>query len=141
MIDTGIIQKHLLELDNILTVLDELKDYSLKEIESDIKKVWEIEHGLQLAIQNLLDISSHLLSALGKNNSDSYTDVILTLGKENIIPYEFAEKIKRMAGLRNILVHEYLDVDISILHGLLQKNLNDFRIFSKCIVVFLEKMK
>ncbi|MBN2532882.1 MAG: DUF86 domain-containing protein [Spirochaetales bacterium] len=139
MIDKDIILKHLHELENILTILDELKNYSLKEIKSDIKKAWEIEHGLQLAIQNLLDVSSHLLSALGKNNCDSYTDIILTLGKENIIPYEFAEKIKGMAGLRNILVHEYLAVDIGVLHGLLQKSLVDFRVFGKYILGFLEQ--
>ena len=138
MIDKNIIKKHLLELENILVVLEELKQYSLTDIESDVKKVWEIEHGLQLAIQNLLDIASHILSSLGKNKTDSYTDVILRLGKENIIPPDYAEKIKRMAGLRNILVHDYLEVDLSLLYNLLQNSLDDFRIFSKYIAVYLD---
>lgn len=41
-----------------------------------------------------------------------YTDIIDKLGERNVIPSEFAKNIRGMAGLRNILIHEYTYIDL-----------------------------
>lgn len=60
---------------------------------------------------------------------------MITLNK--IIPQDFANRILPMAGLRNILVHEYSKIDLNIIYRQLQ-NLDDFRTFQKHIIEFLE---
>ncbi len=69
MIDKEVIYKHIGELRKIVNELSAFESYTLDDLEIDIGKQWQIERGLQLAIQNLLDIGSHILSALGKNNN------------------------------------------------------------------------
>ncbi len=139
MIDKDVIYKHLRELERVSRSLAALQIYSLEEICSDFKKQWEIEHGLQLATQNLVDIGSHILSALGKNRCEDYTEVIDRLGSEGIIPPDFAKRIQGMAGLRNILVHDYLEIDLKKIYGILQNQLTDFDAFRRYITVFLTK--
>ena len=139
MIDKDVIYKHLRELERVTQSLAELKAYSFEEVCSDFKKQWEIEHGLQLAIQNLVDIGSHILSALAKNKCENYTEVIDKLGSEGIIPSELAGKIRGMAGLRNILVHDYLEIDLKAIYEILQNQLTDFDNFRRHITIFIEK--
>lgn len=140
MIDKDVIYKHLRELERVSRSLAKLKVYSFEEVCSDFKKQWEIEHGLQLAIQNLVDIGSHILSALGKNKCEDYTEVIDKLGSEGIIPSDFAKKIRGMAGLRNILVHDYLEIDLKTIYEILQNRLTDFDAFRRYITIFIENV-
>jgi uncharacterized protein YutE (UPF0331/DUF86 family) len=52
-------------------------------------------------------LEAHLLASEIKNDWEDYGEVILKLGKHGVIPEEFSDQIKGMAGLRNILIHEY----------------------------------
>ncbi|MCP5445009.1 MAG: DUF86 domain-containing protein [Chromatiaceae bacterium] len=42
-----------------------------------------------------------------------------------------------MIGFRNILVHDYLEVDRSIVHGVLQESLNDITELQRVFAQFL----
>ena len=44
-----------------------------------------------------------------------------------------------MAGLRNILVHEYVDIDLTKIYEILHKHLDDFYNFINYINQFIEK--
>lgn len=47
------------------------------------------------------------------------------------------ERWIRMIGFRNILVHDYLDVDRSVVYGVLQHNLNDLHELRRVFARFL----
>jgi uncharacterized protein YutE (UPF0331/DUF86 family) len=44
-----------------------------------------------------------------------------------------------MAGLRNILVHEYVSVDLDVIADILQRRLDDFEKFISLIRKYLSK--
>ena len=66
----------------------------------------------------------------------NYTDDIVRLGAAGILPKQFSEKIKPMAGFRNILVHEYTEIDLREVYRVLQENLSDFETFGKYIEAY-----
>ncbi|MFZ5633416.1 MAG: type VII toxin-antitoxin system HepT family RNase toxin [Bacillota bacterium] len=123
-----IVQQKLADLERYTEKLKEFK-YSREEIHSDLTKQWSVSHGLQLAIQIVLDVGNHLLSDLGVRAVD-YADVIDQLGNQGILPREFAVKIRGMAGFRNVLVHGYSNLDINKIYSLLTNNLDDFAAFA-----------
>ena len=98
-----------------------------------------IERNFQLAIESALDIGEVIISAEDFEKPEDYRDVILILGKQGVIPVEFAERFAKAAGFRNILVHMYEKVDVGKLYDYLQNNLEDFNEFAKFIARFLEK--
>jgi len=53
-----------------------------------------------------------LLSGLGLAAPAEYREVFSELGRHGIIPLDFADIIVPLAGFHNILVHEYLKVDL-----------------------------
>lgn len=73
------------------------------------------------------------------NNIEDYVDIIDRLGEKGIIPVDFAVKIRPMAGLRNILVHEYARIDFEKVYAILRNNLTDFSKFMEYIRMFMDK--
>ena len=95
-----------------------------------------MEHGLQISIQIVLD-GNQLLAQRGENSLDDYIYVIIRLGNAGFLPKQFAQRIKPMAGFRNILVREYTEIDLRGVYRVLQENLSDFEIFGKYIEAYL----
>lgn len=137
MVDRASILDRLRRLEGYLAALQELQSIDWEEFQESIRRQWEVEHGLQLCIQSVLDVATHLISALNLGTPADYTEALVLLGKSRVIPEEFAQEIKGMAGFRNILIHEYTDVDISEVYRHLQEDLEHFRTFIRHIVEFL----
>jgi uncharacterized protein YutE (UPF0331/DUF86 family) len=60
------------------------------------------------------------------------------MGELGVVPPEFAEKLAPLAGLRNILVHEYLEVEWREVYKNLQR-LEDMAKFAEYVRHWLKK--
>ncbi|MGB9826859.1 MAG: type VII toxin-antitoxin system HepT family RNase toxin, partial [Desulfofundulus sp.] len=76
----------------------------------------------------------------GLGHPVDYRSIILTLGREKILPAEFAERIKGMAGYRNRLVHGYAEVTPEEMYDIMQHRLADFENYCTYILKYLEKV-
>ena len=139
MIDKNLIKKKLGELEIYILTLEDLRIYSIKELQNKREKLWSVEHGLQLTVQLVIDMGNHILAAIGEQEIEDYVDVIDKLGERGIIPPEFAQSIRGMAGFRNILIHEYATVDIKKVYHILHNQLDDFRTFAKYVDTYLTR--
>lgn len=84
-------------------------------------------------------MGNHILASIGENQIEDYVDIIDKLGERGIIPSEFAKSIRGMAGLRNILVHEYVDLDLKKIYEILQNRLGDFYDFMEYVNRFISR--
>lgn len=139
MLEHRVIEAHLQNMEEALANLARYRSLSLEDLRKDLSLIWITEKGLEILIQNLLDIGAHILASEIKNDWDDYGEIILKLGHHGIIPMDFSERIHGMAGLRNILIHEYLKVDVPTLHEYLKKRLVDFTDFMSYIQEYLSK--
>ena len=72
----------------------------------------------------------------------SYRECFLNLYNEGLVDKSLAEKLSKMAGFRNLLIHKYWDVDDKrILQILRSGALEDLRQFRDKLVIELDKMK
>jgi len=92
-----------------------------ERFDEDLSSQWAVEHGLQLAIECVLDVGSHLVSAEGLGSPESYREVIELLGRAGILPADYVARARRMPGLRNVLVHDYLAVDLDVVWRVLHE--------------------
>jgi uncharacterized protein YutE (UPF0331/DUF86 family) len=132
------ITRKLLAMKKYIDFLNSHQNVSVEELKDDYQLLSAIERNFQLVIESALDIGEIIISAEDFEKPEDYKSVILTLGKHEILPPEFAEEFALVAGFRNILVHIYEEVDIEKLHEFLN-NLNDFDKFSKYIAQYLKK--
>jgi len=122
-----------------LKILKELAKENKDDFLSNYKIYGLAERYLQLSIECILDIGNHLISSLELKKPEKLQDIFLILGENSIIPKQFAKKIAKMAGFRNILIHGYLDVDKDLVYDHLTQELTDFEDYIKYILKFLEK--
>jgi uncharacterized protein YutE (UPF0331/DUF86 family) len=137
-LDPAVIRRHLLALDEALQVLRGHQGRSLEELAADREERWIVERGLQLCAQNALDVATHLAASAGHDVPD-YAAAIDCLVEMGVLPHDFGARFRGIAGFRNVVVHGYLNVDVALLHRLLNEHLDDFAEFARRVGAHLER--
>ena len=127
-IDINKIRNNLVEIERNLKELSTFALMSTDEFMQDNKNYALAEHYLRRALEGILTIGTHLLSRLPAKTKD-YQEIIVALGQQGIIPKDFAEKNKKLAGYRNRLVHVYWEVGAEELHAVIKTHLPDIEQF------------
>lgn len=136
--DKKVIEARLKKLDEYQKSLLRFQDIELNEYRADDDIQTIVERKLQLAIQTCIDISNYIIARNRFRIPDEEENIFLVLAQEGIIEEDLAERMKGMVNFRNILVHEYLEIDNDIVHKQLTGNILDFDHFAKSIVKYLE---
>lgn len=137
-LDHEVITSRLSVLLDAVIVLEKHADTRPEDLKRNVELRWTIQHGLLTCIQVVLDVSNHLVSALAAPTPSDYRGSILELGRIGVLPEQFANSIAPMAGLRNVIVHEYTSVDLEIIVAVLKDELEAFREFARYVRTFLE---
>lgn len=99
------------KLKSCLQKLEPLKKKTIEDIDTEPYLKDIIERNFEVAAQCILDISNRVIADMQGERPTDYFTGILILGDYNVLPKAFAKKLAPVAGLRNILVHQYLDLD------------------------------
>ena len=126
----------------MIQYVDRLKKFqgiTKEEILIDIDKRSIIERNLHLASEAVIDIANILNSEYKLAPASDNKELIITLGEAGILEKEYAKELSGLAPFRNVLVHDYLEIDYEIVVNVLNNKLNDFYKFAKIIAEFLQK--
>jgi uncharacterized protein YutE (UPF0331/DUF86 family) len=86
-----------------------------------------LERALHVAAEALFDIGHHVLAGRGHPVPPRYRDIIPALETHGMLPPSLAARLEGMAGLRNLLVHDYARLDETILRRVVEDHLPDLR--------------
>jgi uncharacterized protein YutE (UPF0331/DUF86 family) len=92
------------------------------------------ERNMQIAIQSAIDIGNHVVADMDLGTPKDYKDIFQLLAKNKIISVGLARKLISMTGLRNVLVHDYLEVDLQLIYRIIKNELSDFDEFISAIL-------
>ena len=85
----------------------------------------QAERWLHLAAECCIDVAHHLIADRGWRTPTTYRAAFEVLAEEGVLDRDLAGKMGAWAGLRNILVHLYLEVDHALVHGILSNDLDE----------------
>lgn len=141
MLDTRRIESRIKELRRRVFELEtKFKPLPEHKLITDETLYSAAEHHLQIAIQCCLDIAAHITSALALPLAkEEAGEVFFSIAKEKIISENLAKTMKKVIGYRNVLVHQYLEVERHETYMNIQEGLKDLVNFAKEIQEFLEK--
>lgn len=97
-----------------------------------------VERNLEVAAQCCIDIANRIISIERMKKPLDYYGAFLLLGEGNILPMDFAKNMAPLAGFRNILIHEYLNIDWSEVYKNLQ-GIGDLYSFANHIKKWIKK--
>jgi uncharacterized protein YutE (UPF0331/DUF86 family) len=134
--------------DRILAKLDQLEGYlrELRQILPEsfagyqkVEKKRACERLLQIAIEAVIDICHMFLRKLRLGLPSEEDDVFEKLSQAGVVLSQMVATLKRMKGLRNILLHEYGRVDDRIVYDQAHKGIQDFMRFKEEILAALAR--
>ncbi len=120
------------KLQKLIQYLNDLKKHEGSSFDTFMKNHYEVERILELLIETSSDLIFHELSKK-VSTPDSYREAFIAAGKENIIPKALAGRLALACGMRNILVHEYEEIDYKLVHKSIKTALHDFADFIKAL--------
>ena len=88
--------------------------------------------------KNAIDIATHLATTAGLDASD-YAAAIDRLTGMNVLQSAFGARFRQIAGFRNMLVHDYIEVNLDVVCAVLAERLDEFQEFARLVEHFIDK--
>lgn len=110
MVDVESISARIGRLGPLLEELERIGAAGQDAYRGDFRSRLAAGHAIQLAVQICIDIGAHLIAELGLEAPSDYRGVFESLRGAGLDD-DLVSRLGDAAGMRNILVHDYLEVD------------------------------
>ncbi|WP_347274355.1 DUF86 domain-containing protein [Candidatus Kuenenia sp.] len=142
MIDKEFLKEKLNLITRDLERLKIFYDFTISQIAEDFIKYAALKNILMEIIGRAIDINEHLISELARPDMEApktYRDTFLLLTDLNVLQRDFAGEISKSAGFRNAIVHEYNNLDKSIIYKTVGDAINQYAKYCNYILKFIER--
>lgn len=130
MVDAEVLRERLRALDGYVSALEAPASTSRERFVADADLHDLAERRLHLAVECMIDTANHIIATEGLQAAKTYRDAFAILSEHGVIDAPLARRLSGWAGLRNVLVHLYLDIDHGIVHEALTNELGDLSEFA-----------
>ena len=89
---------------------------------------------IQRACEAAIDLAMHLVGEQGWGLPQNSRDAFVLLRKNGVLDEHLAARMQAMVGFRNIAVHEYESIDLTIVQSIIEHNLDDLRVFAQTVL-------
>lgn len=138
MVDRALVLRKISELEVYQKQMKEFSDIALEAYKANWKTQRIVERTLQMMIETSVDIANHIVSDRGMRSPTSYADTFKVLFENNVIDSGLLIIMEKMAKFRNVVVHQYEEVDSEIVIIILKKHLGDFDRFKDAVLTYLK---
>ena len=134
MVDRHVVQARIAKIREYVALLRKIRGLAdERRFVGDPLVYGNAERYLQLTIQAVLDISNHIVADMNLSLPADSQDLFGLLARRKVLPVPLSKKLVSMAGFRNVLVHEYLEIDRHRVYRVLREDLGDFEEFIKAV--------
>lgn len=143
MLDQIFVRRKLKFIAEDLKHLEDFSDYTLDDLAKDYMKHAAVERLLERIVVRATDINNHLIAEIGQGVEKvrGYGDSFLQLAEFGLYSQGVAQKLADDAKFRNVLVHEYNNIDKLLVYKKIKEVLDDFHKYGQHIITFLEKQQ
>ncbi len=103
----------------------------------DFRNTESAKYLLVKAIEAAIDICNHIVATQGARAPTDYADCFAVLQELGVVPADLADRLKKMARFRNLVVHLYWQVDDAKVYSIIQSDLGDLEEFQRAIAAFI----
>jgi Uncharacterized conserved protein len=132
----GIVTRKLTEMEETLRRLREHLPTDYEEFSKDWARQKVVERALQIMIEAMIDIGERLIALEGGSPAETSVAVMERLQALGVL--QSASRYGPMVRFRNFLVHQYEQVDLSILYEIITKKLGDVEAFAAEVKTYVE---
>lgn len=127
------------ELERIAQELEKYAGTTEAELAANLSLRWTVERGLLAGLTLVFQIADHILSRAYRRTPSRYEELIAELYATGVVSGELYRRLRGSGGFRNVLVHEYVAVDLNRVREVLHQAPTTFRRFREEIRRWLER--
>jgi uncharacterized protein YutE (UPF0331/DUF86 family) len=139
MVDRDKIEGLLRHLGQYTAYLQEIVEQDREGFLKDPRSTGSARYYLQVSIETCINIANHIIASERLRAPKDYRDSFQVLNEVDILPDDFTRTMRELAGLRNLLVHLYWDVDDQMVYEGIRSELSDFETFVGYIMAYLDR--
>lgn len=141
MLDVVKLREKLKVIQRERSLLEDFVGITFEDFTGDdkIHEYYGALHHLQVALQAALDTCQHIAAQKLLGPYKENKEVFGLLSRKGILSDEVGKIFEAAIGVRNILVHQYEDVDPKKVYNAIQNNLSDFDKFVDEIGEYLKR--
>jgi len=112
--DLHVVGRRLRALTDALEDLQRLRDVDVAGFRADPIARAAAERLLQVTVDLAVDVNAHLATGVLRRAPATGRESFLAIAEAGILSSELAQLLAPAAGLRNVLVHRYIDIDVEL---------------------------
>jgi len=128
-LDLSLIERRLAMILEENEFLKSIKKQNYNEFLNDGKSLRSTARAIETIAQSIIDICSHIVAQKHFGISDTYKGTIELVTQHHIISMDLATNLQKVVAMRNVLVHQYLDIDFEIVWNAIDTLLVDTHTF------------
>jgi uncharacterized protein YutE (UPF0331/DUF86 family) len=138
MVDRDVLASRLSALDGYLAELRSLRTASREEFVAEPALHHLAERFVHLACEAILDLAHHVVSDEGLRQPATYREAMQVLAEGGFVNADLAVRLADWVGLRNVLVHLYLNIDHGRVWDALHEDFGDLDAFAAAMAELLD---
>lgn len=139
--DAGVIERRLRAIQEALRDLDHLAQMDPAALGSESIRRAAGERLIQVAVDQAVDINAHLVtSVLGEAPVTARQSFTLA-ARAGILSSDLADELAPATGLRNVLVHRYVDIDVGVVETSIRRLLQLLPHYIREVAAFVASLE
>ncbi|MDX9923861.1 MAG: DUF86 domain-containing protein [Ignavibacteriaceae bacterium] len=103
----------LMRLEENLKILKEMKaTFTIENLLSNKNDEWALRYGFFESLQIIIDLACHIVTDKNLASPKTYNECIRVLVQNNYIEKSLGDRLTKIFGLRNLMIHEYGIVEV-----------------------------
>ncbi len=123
----AVVSSRLAQMSLLLTDLEQLGPVTAEQLRTDRQRRHVVHQVLTQLVQLAVAVNGHLTATVGGTPTTSYRESFDGAVTAGALPAELAQALKPSVGLRNVVVHAYLDVDEAVVAAAVPLAARDYR--------------
>ena len=139
MLRARALEARLRRLREVTRRLRRYRERGMDRLARDEDLAWLVERGLQLGCEIVLDTANHILAGAFGRCAETYEQMLDALAAEAVLSPELRSDLRGLGGFRNVLVHDYLELDPARVTAALERAPEQFERFAREVHAWLAR--
>ena len=136
-LDPQVVARHLGSMRDLLDVLGDMTAWSIDDLAGDVVRRLAVERVLTQLVDLATAINADILSVLQGRAPQTARKGFSAMAEAGLIDVELARSLAASAGMRNLLTHEYVEVDPARVHLAIPAAARDYTQYVKDVAMWL----
>lgn len=119
------------------TLLDDLTAFDVRDLEHDHMYRYAVERVLTQLVELASSINEHVAGALLRRTATSYRDSFVLAAECGLIDDTLRDELLPSVGMRNVLVHDYVRIDLTRVAAAVPLALDGYRRYVHIAAAFV----